>query len=126
VSGAGLDQVLLSSLTANIVAAGGIEMIKHTDQAYMPSSTPYAGVMNVAWLLSDFSSKNSGTLVAPGSHLTENPLHCCMNPPTMVPVTAPAGTALFLDGRTWHATGSRRIICSHYRLSSGRALVTNC
>lgn len=109
VSEVGLDSVLLSSLTANIVGQGGIEMMKHADQAYMPSSTPYAGVMNVAWLLSDFTPENGGTLVAPGSHLAENPLQFFMNPPTMVPVTAPAGTALFLDGRTWHATGSSSV-----------------
>jgi len=103
---AGFDEVLLSSLTANIVAGGGIEMMKHADQAYMPSSTPYAGVVNVIWLLSDFTSENGGTLVAPGSHLAGNPLQFFVTPPTMAPITAPAGTALFLDGRTWHATGS--------------------
>ncbi len=102
----GLDAVLLSSLTANIVGQRGVEMMKHADQAYMPSNTPYAGVMNVAWLLSDFNAENGGTLVSPGSHLAENPLRFFTDPPAMVPITAPAGTALFLDGRTWHATGS--------------------
>ena len=107
---AGLDAVLLSSLTANIVGQGGVEMLKHSDQAYMPSSTSYAGVLNVVWLLTDFGSENGGTLVAPGSHLAENPLQFFIDPPEMRPICAPAGTAVFLDGRTWHATGSSKML----------------
>ncbi len=105
VSQASLDSVLLSSLTANIVGQGGVEMMQHADQAYMPVSTPYAGVLNVVWLLTDFTADNGATLVAPGSHLAEAPMEFFIHPPATVPVVAPAGTAMFLDGRTWHGTG---------------------
>jgi len=105
---ADLDGVLLSSMTANIVGPGGTKMTKHADQAYMPSTTPYAGVLNVIWLLSDFTPKNGATLVAPGSHLAANPHSFFMTPPPCVPLVAPAGTAVFLDGRTWHGTGENK------------------
>ncbi len=100
-----LDDVLLSSLTANIVRKGGVEMMKHADQAFVPPTTPYASVVNVIWLLNDFTEENGATLVAPGSHLASNPHQFFMDPPQMVSLEAPAGTAVFLDGRTWHCTG---------------------
>lgn len=120
VSQAELDDVLLSSMTANIVGPGSTAMAKHADQAYMPPTTSYAGVLNVIWLVSDFASDNGATLVAPGSHLSENSLSHFMTPPTCVPLIAPAGTAVFLDGRTWHGTGenmtehNRSAVFSYY------------
>lgn len=120
VSAAELDDVLLSSMTANIVGPASTAMIQHADQGYMPSTTPYAGVLNVIWLLTDFTAENGATLVAPGSHLADNPLNHFITPPPCVPVVAPAGTAVFLDGRTWHGTGenvtdrNRTAIFSYY------------
>ncbi len=103
-----LDELLLSSMTANIVGPGSTAMTLHADQAYMPATTPYPGVVNVIWLLSDFTADNGATLVAPGSHRAENPLQYFLEPPVCVPLVAPAGTAVFLDGRTWHGTGENR------------------
>ncbi len=100
-----IDAVLLSSLTANIVGEGGVEMMKHADQAFVPPSTPYSAVVNVIWLLTDFNQANGATLVAPGTHLESNPHRFYVEPPQMQPLEAPAGTAVFLDGRTWHGTG---------------------
>lgn len=105
VNQAELDDVLLSSMTANIVGPGSTAMAKHADQAYMPPTTPYAGVLNVIWLLSDFASDNGATLVSPGSHLSDDPFSNFSTPPPCAPLIAPAGTAVFLDGRTWHGTG---------------------
>jgi len=115
-----LDSVLLSSLTANIVHEGGVEMMKHADQAFVPPSTPYPAVINVIWLLTDFTQANGATLVAPGTHLEANPHRFYVEPPQMQALEAPAGTAIFLDGRTWHGTGinttasERSAIFSYY------------
>jgi len=107
-----LDAVLLSSLTANIVCEDGVEMMKHADQAFVPASTPYPAVINVIWLLNDFTAENGATLVAPGTHIEPNPHKFYLQPPPMVCLQATAGTAVFLDGRTWHGTGINRTASS--------------
>jgi len=56
-------------------------------------------------LLTDFTRTNGATLVAPGTHLEPNPHKFYVEPPEMLTLEAPAGTAVFLDGRTWHGTG---------------------
>ena len=103
-----LDEVLLSSMTANIVGPGSTAMNQHADQAYMPPTTAYAGVINIIWLLTDFTTDNGATLIAPGSHLADEPLRHFISPPQCCSLVAPAGTAVFLDGRTWHGTGANR------------------
>ena len=59
----------LSSLTANIAAAGGEPMSLHSDQGYAPRSLPIRVVVNTAWMLEDHSEENGGTRLVPGSHL---------------------------------------------------------
>lgn len=103
--------MLLSNFSGNIAGPGGVVGGLHADQLYVPLPWPEGPLaMNVAWLATDFTSANGGTLVVPGSHRR--------NPPTgggprvrhseCVPVEAPAGTAVILDGRLWHQTGENR------------------
>lgn len=129
------EEYLLSSHTANIAKPGGVAMDLHTDQWWMPAPTRRertplppgsidrrrfdvdedgtpamiapAVVVNVLWMLSGFTAENGGTRVVPRSH------HIGRQPDTdqdrdveTVAAEGPAGTALVLDGRTWHGTGA--------------------
>lgn len=100
----GFDQVLISSLGANIARKGGVPMPLHADQGFAPGTTSYPLLVNVLWMLSDFREDNGATRVAPGSHAVDQS-GFYENPPTTVPVQARAGTAMIFDGRLWHGTG---------------------
>ena len=124
------EDYLLSSHSANIVKPGSVAMRLHTDQWWMPAPTRRerqplpAGSMNrerfdvdevpstmiaprvaanVLWVLEPFSEDNGGTLIVPGSHLYGRQPD---SDAASVVATAPEGTALVLDGRTWHGTGA--------------------
>ena len=124
------EDYLLSSHSANIVKPGSVAMRLHTDQWWMPTPTRRerqplpAGSMNrerfdvdevpstmiaprvaanVLWVLEPFSEDNGGTLIVPGSHLYGRQPD---SDAASVVATAPEGTALVLDGRTWHGTGA--------------------
>lgn len=103
----GLDRVQLSSMTANIANPGGSTMQVHADQGFVPASTPYPILLNAVVPLVDFARENGATTVAPGSHL-EDPTRLSIDPPSTQPVEAPAGSAILIDGRTWHGTGANR------------------
>ena len=124
---------LLSSMDAHITYPGNLEMPLHADQWWMPppvvpgqplvrqgdltrasvatgapepSQTPIIGplILNVMWMLTDFSPDNGATRLVPGSHLSG------VSPDPAVPhpahqVDAPAGSIVAWDGRTWHASG---------------------
>ena len=124
------DEYILSSHIANIARPGGAAMRLHTDQWWMPPPTrpnrrhlPAGSVnrarfdideihgvaisppvvVNVLWMLDPFTEKNGATQVVPGSHL----LGRQPDPDAIsIAATAPAGTALVVDGRTWHGTGA--------------------
>ncbi len=111
----GFDEVLISSLGANIAGKGGLPMQLHADQGFAPSTTNYPLIVNVLWMLSDFSEINGGTRVAPGSHaVDQSSFH--EHPPPTVSVDAPAGTAMIFDGRLWHGTGANTTDDPRYAL----------
>lgn len=94
--------VLMSNLSANITGPGGPAMLPHWDQDWAARPWPYAFAAHLIWMIDDFTVDNGATLVAPGSHLLDEP----PAPDQLVPATGPAGTALAIDGRTWHGTGA--------------------
>ncbi len=111
------EMPLLSNLSANITGPGGEAMTPHWDQDWADRPWPLALAAHVIWMLDDFTMENGATLVAPGSHRIATP------PPAemLVPAVGPAGSALLLDGRTWHGTGAntsgtsqRRGILAYY------------
>ncbi len=64
-------------------------------------------VCNVLWMISDFTPENGATRVVPKSHLSGRQ----PDPEALqdaVNVTGKAGTALVLEGRTWHAADINR------------------
>jgi ectoine hydroxylase-related dioxygenase (phytanoyl-CoA dioxygenase family) len=95
---------LLSSITANIAVPGNYAQPLHADQDYMATPWAHSEVCNIAFLLDDFTADNGATVVVPGSHLTGT------SPPgdntvAAIPITAPRGSLICLDGRVWHGTG---------------------
>lgn len=97
---------LISNFSANITAPGSARMQLHADQGYVLEPWPALPLAcNVAWLLDDFTAENGGTCYVPGSHrLNHNP-----RPGEQyqtVPIVAPAGSVLVMDGRLWHQTGA--------------------
>jgi hypothetical protein len=92
---------LVSNISANITGPGGAAMAPHWDQDWAERPWPHAFVAHVIWMIDDFTVENGATLVSPGSHLLDGQ----PNEASTVPATGSAGTALVIDGRTWHGTG---------------------
>jgi ectoine hydroxylase-related dioxygenase (phytanoyl-CoA dioxygenase family) len=100
---------LLSNISANLTGPGGGEMFFHCDQIYMPE--PWGGVqgINIIWCVDDFTEENGATRVVPGSHmLNRAPLQEGDHLVPTVPLEAPAGSMVVMDGRVWHRTGTNR------------------
>ena len=99
------ETYLISNFSANITMCGNAPMQLHADQGYVPAPWPERPLaVNVAWLLDDFTADNGGTRYVPGSHLRgHGPDPSAAT--TTVPIVAPAGSLLVMDGRLWHQTG---------------------
>jgi ectoine hydroxylase-related dioxygenase (phytanoyl-CoA dioxygenase family) len=92
---------LLSNLSANVTGPGGSAMVPHWDQDWAERPWPHALAAHVMWMIDDFTVDNGATLVAPGSHLLDQPPDAS----SLVPAAGPAGTAMAFDARLWHGTG---------------------
>ena len=126
----------LSCSTANIIGTGAAPMELHTDAWWMPPPVPRGrfglpvgsitraeagevrdgaamiappACMNSMWLLGDFRAENGATRVVPGSHLSgRQPKPELYGAEDLVSIEAPAGTAMFFEGRLWHGSGTNR------------------
>ena len=110
---------LLSSITANIALPGNRPQPLHADQGYLPQPWLRSEVLNIVYVLDEFTEDNGATRVVAGSHLAGTA------PPERElptePIVAPAGALICLDGRVWHGTGqnfgpagARRAIFAYY------------
>lgn len=77
----------------------------HIDQGMVPWWTECPLVVNCFYCLTEFTKGNGGTLVDPGTHLRPTPEWAEYSAEGAVAIEAPAGTAILVDGRTWHAAG---------------------
>jgi ectoine hydroxylase-related dioxygenase (phytanoyl-CoA dioxygenase family) len=93
---------IVSNVSANVAGPGGTAMAPHWDQDWAERPWPQPFVAHVIWMLDDFTALNGATLVRPSSHLLDGP----PEDPYLLPATGVAGTALIIDGRTWHGTGA--------------------
>ncbi len=119
---------LLSSLSVVQTQPGTKAQGLHIDQAFLQFEAPVACVVNVIWMIEDFSDENGGTRVIPGSHLWDSQKTIQYhedtalpgipfdeltsagggsgeNPSDTIAICAKAGTCLILDGRVLHGTG---------------------
>ncbi|KAF7189654.1 Dioxygenase [Pseudocercospora fuligena] len=71
--------------------------------AVIPWSKPVA--LNIFWLLCDTNEENGGTRLFPGSHIGNIRPRNVFSSEGSIACEAPAGTALFFEGRIWHGTG---------------------
>jgi len=102
---------LLSSITANITGPGGWPMGLHYDQDYVPQPwPPFPMVVNVIWMLDDFTEENGATRFVPGSHRED---HTGWSAEVIsrragetIAVGGTAGSLVCLDGRVLHQTGA--------------------
>lgn len=99
---------LLSNFSANITGPGGGEMVLHADQTYMPE--PWSGPqgINIIWCFDDFTDENGATQVVPGTHKLNRTPKGDEGIHDTVPMEAPAGTMIAMEGRVWHRTGNNR------------------
>ena len=77
----------------------------HIDQAMVPWWTEDPLVVNTFFCLTEYTVGNGGTLVVPGTHLLPTPDWDTYSGDDAIVIEAPAGTALLVDGRCWHAAG---------------------
>lgn len=99
---------VLSSLTAHMFTGTtpGEELV-HRDQGQIPASVEFPALLNLFYVLDDFTPECGSTVVFPGSHrwTLEHRVH----PPRLSlghQVTIPAGSLFAFEGRLWHATGA--------------------
>ncbi len=113
---------LLSSLTAHMfTGTTPSEELVHRDQGQVPASVEFPALLNLFYLLDDFTPERGSTVVFPGSHRW--PLEHRVHPPKPDlghQVTIPAGSLFAFEGRLWHATGAN--VSGHRR----RALSVFC
>lgn len=99
---------MLSNTSANIVVNDDDNSAIHADQCYMPEPWGSPHGVNIAWTVDDFTRGNGATLAAPGTHLLNRSHRPGESLPEFVPVEAPAGSMIVMDGRLWHTTGRNR------------------
>ena len=102
------ENVISSSVTANIANYGGQPMALHSDQGYVDIPITDAVVCNTLWMLSDFTAENGGTNLIPGSHHWNRYPDPVDDYSQCVALEGPTGTACVFDGRVWHGTGPNR------------------
>ncbi|HUA36593.1 MAG TPA: phytanoyl-CoA dioxygenase family protein [Candidatus Binataceae bacterium] len=103
------DDMTLSSYAARILEPGAIEMGAHVDYPYWAMRGPFtvrpALMLQVIWLMQDFTADNGATMVVPRSQL-----RCAFPDPAAfareaLTITGNAGSAIVSHGLLWHDTG---------------------
>jgi len=99
---------ILSSMSANVTSGGGASMVLHADQGYMPPPWTRAHGINVGWCVDEFTAENGATCYVPGSHHNTGEGMDRDLSGKLVPIEAPAGSAIIMDGRLLHTNGVNR------------------
>lgn len=104
----GYEEVLLSTMSANITGPGGHHGIGwlHADQSFLPGTFPQRLMVNTAYFLDDYTEENGATVFIPGSHKSPQAPPDAMPPPSqLAKITGRAGDLALWDGFLHHATG---------------------
>jgi len=106
------DDMTVGAYSARILHPGAIEMGVHVDYPYWAMRGPFTIrpplMVQVIWMLQDFTEQNGATLVAPRSQLR------CARPNReqfareAIKITGAAGDAIISHGLLWHDTSRNR------------------
>ena len=99
------ENVISSSVTANITHPGSQPMPLHSDQGYVDIPITNAVVCNTMWMLTDYTAENGGTYLIPRSHQRNRTPDKPFDFSECISLEGPTGTACVFDGRVWHGTG---------------------
>ena len=99
------ENVISSSVTANITHPGSQPMPLHSDQGYVDIPITDAVVCNTMWMLTDYTAENGGTYLIPRSHQRNQAPDKPFDFSECISLEGPTGTACVFDGRVWHGTG---------------------
>ncbi len=105
------NRFICNSAAAAIAGPNGVPQALHCGQSMIPKPwPPWPFECFCGFLIDDFDFDNGGTIVIPGSHriLTDAGTGPLESLPKTTNVAAPAGTALIMDGRLVHGTGTNR------------------
>lgn len=104
------EHPLLSSFSANLAYPGSESMGLHSDlMAVLPEPwlAPYG--INILFYLDDTDAENGATRYLPGSHhLRRGNEASDKDVAHTLPIEAPAGSMIAVDGRLWHTSGANR------------------
>jgi ectoine hydroxylase-related dioxygenase (phytanoyl-CoA dioxygenase family) len=102
------DDMTLSSYSCRIMWPGATEMGVHVDYPYWAMPEPFAVqpplMLQVIWMLQDFTETNGATLVAPASQLLARRPDRERFKREAIKVTGVSGTAIVSHGLLWHDT----------------------
>ncbi|MGO9452302.1 MAG: phytanoyl-CoA dioxygenase family protein [Candidatus Binataceae bacterium] len=102
------DDMTLSSYAARILDPGALEMGAHIDYPYWAMRGPFAVrpvlMLQVIWMMQDFTAGNGATLVVPGSQLRGTPPDRDRFAREAIKVTGASGSAILSHGLLWHDT----------------------
>jgi len=98
----------LTEFCAHVVQPGAAAQYLHADQNPAPLPWTESTMLTVIWMLDRFGVDNGALEVVPGSHRVAAPPPYGGSLPDAIPVTGAPGTAVLLDGRTWHRAGANR------------------
>jgi hypothetical protein len=106
----------LSSMTSHVKGPGEVGLLLHSDTANgVPAPfSPYSHVANCNYALTDYTEHGGALAMVPGSHryfrqptAAENKLAGNERNPHVIPIEAPAGSAIIWHGNTWHGSFPR-------------------
>ena len=106
------DDMTLSSYAARILEPGARPMGAHIDYPYWAMRGPFAVrpplMLQVIWMMQDFTEENGATLVAPGSQQQGTPPDAAEFAREAIVVTGSSGSAIVSHGLLWHDTSPNR------------------
>jgi ectoine hydroxylase-related dioxygenase (phytanoyl-CoA dioxygenase family) len=111
------EDVLLSSLSAITLAPGQAAQPLHSDSQLITLPRPHPCLMlNVFWVLSDFTAANGATRIVPGSHRFPKPPKYGERYETAA-AEAPAGSIILFDSQLWHGGGANETAARRWAIS---------
>lgn len=106
------DDMTLSSYAARILEPGAREMGAHIDYPYWAMRGPFDVrpllMLQVIWMMQDFTEENGATLVVPGSQRRGVAPDTGQFAREAIKVIGSSGTAIVSHGLLWHNTSPNR------------------